>query len=71
MDGKTTYTVNYGGYLADVSDTSRLGKHPDLIANLGVGYRFSDSMNVYLNGAYENGKYHNKRAVNLGLNIGF
>ena len=71
LDGKTTYTANYGGYLTDVSDMSRRGKRPDLIANLGVGYRFSDSVNVYLNGAYENGKYHNKRTINAGLNMSF
>lgn len=71
LDGKTTYTANYGGYLTDVSDMSRRSKRPDLIANLGVGYRFSDSVNVYLNGAYENGKYHNKRTINAGLNMSF
>lgn len=71
LDGKTTYTANYGGYLVNISDTHRRGKHPDLIMNVGMGYRISDNVNVYLSSAYENGKYHNKRTINAGVNMSF
>ena len=71
LDGKTTYTADYGGYLVNMSDTHRRGKRPDWMANIGIDYRVSDTVNVYLSGAYENGKYHNKRTINAGLNMSF
>ena len=71
LDGKTTYTADYGGYLVNMSDTHRRGKRPDWMANIGMDYRVSDTVNVYLSGAYENGKYHNKRTINTGLNMSF
>ena len=71
LDGKTTYTADYGGYLVNMSDTHRRGKRPDWMANIGMDYRISDTVNVYLSGAYENGKYHNKRTINAGLNMSF
>lgn len=71
LDGKTTYTANYGGYLVNISDTHRRGKRPDLIMNVGMGYRISDNVNVYLSSSYENGKYHNKRTINAGVNMSF
>lgn len=71
LDGKTTYTANYGGYLTNISDTSRKGKRPNIVTNLGVDYYLSDNIKLYLNGVYENGKYLNKRAMTFGINAGF
>jgi len=66
LNGKTRYTANYGGIKTNVRE-SYSGHRPNIALTVGTNYHITDSLNVYLNGAYENGRYRNKRAVNVGL----
>ena len=66
LNGKTRYTANYGGIKTNVSE-SYSGHRPNIAITAGTSYHITDNFNVYLNGAYENGRYRNKRAVNVGL----
>ncbi|WP_369582596.1 autotransporter outer membrane beta-barrel domain-containing protein, partial [Kingella oralis] len=66
LNGKTRYTANYGGIKSNVRE-SYSGHRPNIALTVGTNYHITDSLNVYLNGAYENGRYRNKRAANVGL----
>lgn len=66
LNGKTRYTANYGGIKTNVRE-SYSGHRPNIALTVGTNYHITDSLNVYLNGAYENGRYRNKRAANVGL----
>ena len=57
---------NYGGIKSNVRE-SYSGHRPNIALTVGTNYHITDSLNVYLNGAYENGRYRNKRAANVGL----
>lgn len=66
LNGKTRYTANYGGIKTNVRE-SYSGHRPNIALTVGTNYHITDSLNVYLNGAYENGRYRNKRAATVGL----
>lgn len=70
LDGKTTYTANYGGYqVAESNKTS--GGRPAVSVYAGGRWQASEHFGLSLFGGYENSKFRNNRSVNVGLNYQF
>lgn len=70
LNGKTRYTADYGGHQVSKSEKAT-GHRPDIGIHAGVGYRATEHFSVNLVGGYENGKFRQRRYVNVGLGYRF